>query len=105
MGNCYVTLEGDREVLVKQNGGHWIPDWAEYKYLDFADGAAALTVTAKGKGKITVRTDGQDPLCVLEVDSAEPAEHTASIPPVAGRHSLWLFLEGEMTLYGFAAQK
>lgn len=105
MGNCYVTVEDDREVLVKREGGHWIPDWAEYKYLDFSEGANALSVTAKGKGRITVRTDGCEHLCTLDVDSAHPAEYTASIPLTSGRRPLWLFLEGDMTLYGFSARR
>ncbi len=106
MGGCFVTLEGDREVLVSQAGGHWgTPDWAEYKYLNFGNGATALTVTAKGKGRITFRAEGISNLCTVEIDTAEPAEFTAPIPTLTGRRPLWLFLEGEMTLYGFAARE
>ena len=105
MGNCYVTLEGDREVLVKQRGGHWMTDWVEYKYLDFADGATALTVTVKGKGRISFRADGTDILGSVEFDTHEAKEYTATVSTVAGRRPLWLFLDGEYTLYSIRAEK
>ena len=105
MGNCFVTLEDDREVLVKQSGGHWMTDWAEYKYLDFADGATALTVTVKGKGRISFRTDGADILGSVDFDTHEVKEYTATVSTVAGRRPLWLFLDGEFTLYSIRAEK
>ena len=105
MGNCFVTLEDDREVLVKQSGGHWMTDWAEYKYLDFADGATTLTVTVKGKGRISFRTDGADILGSVDFDTHEVKEYTATVSTVAGRRPLWLFLDGEFTLYSIRAEK
>ena len=105
MGNCFVTLEDDREVLVKQSGGHWMTDWAEYKYFDFADGATALTVTVKGKGRISFRTDGADILGSVDFDTNEVKEYTATVSTVAGRRPLWLFLDGEFTLYSIRAEK
>ena len=105
MGNCFVTLEDDREVLVKQSGGHWMTDWAEYKYLDFADGATSLTVTVKGKGRISFRTDGTDILGSVDFDTHEVKEYTATVSTVAGRRPLWLFLDGEFTLYSIRAEK
>ena len=103
MGNCYVTLEGNREVLVKHAGSHWMTDWAEYKYLDFGTGASALAVTVKGKGKISFRSSGTDVLGTVEFDTAEAASVTTEIPLLCGMRPLWLFLEGEFTLYEFAA--
>jgi beta-xylosidase len=105
IGNCFVTLEDDREVLVKQSGGHWMTDWAEYKYLDFADGATTLTVTVKGKGRISFRTDGADILGSVDFDTHEVKEYTATVSTVAGRRPLWLFLDGEFTLYSIRAEK
>ena len=105
MGNCFVTLEDDREVLVKQSGGHWMTDWAEYKYLDFADGATTLTVTVKGKGRISFRIDGADILGSVDFDTHEVKEYTATVSTVAGRRPLWLFLDGEFTLYSIRAEK
>ena len=105
MGNCFVTLENDREVLVKQSGGHWMTDWAEYKYLDFADGATALTVTVKGRGRISFRTDSADILGSVDFDTHEVKEYTATVSTVAGRRPLWLFLDGEFTLYSIRAEK
>ena len=103
-GNCYVTLEDDREVLIKKNGGHWMTDWAEYKYLDFAEGATALTLTVKGKGKIFFRTSGSEILGSVEFDKNEPGNVTAPIATVKGRCPLWLFMEGEFTLYSILAE-
>lgn len=104
-GNCYVTLEGDREVLVKKNGGHWMTDWAEYKYLDFVDGASTLTVNVKGKGKLFFRTSDSNILGSVEFNTDEPKDFTASIPRIKGRCPLWIFLEGEFTLYSLRAGK
>ena len=104
-GNCYVTLEGEREVLVKHTGGHWMTDWAEYKYLDFGVGTTAMTVTVKGKGRISLRSDHTDILGTIEFDSDEVREFTVQIPVLEGRRPLWLFLDGEFTLYGFSAVK
>lgn len=105
MGNCYVTLEGDREVLIKGNGGHWTTDWAEYKFLDFGQGATALTITVKGKGRISFRSDDTGALGTLEFDTDEPTEVTTAIATVKGRRPLWLFFEGDFTLYGFRAEE
>ena len=105
LGNCYVTLKGEREVLVKHQGGHWMTDWAEYKYLDFAEGASSLTVRVQGKGRITFRTDGSEPLGFVEFDTSDVQACTASIPTLTGRRPLWLFLEGEFTLYDMSARK
>lgn len=106
MGGCYVTLQGDREVLIAKKGGHWgTPDWAEYRYLDFGDGASALSATVKGKGRITFRAKGKTDLCVLEFDTEEKQELTATVTNLSGRRPLWLFFEGDFILYGFTAHK
>lgn len=105
MGNCYVTLEGDREVLVKYNGGHWIADWAEYKYLDFGDGMAqTFSVTVCGKGTITPTVEGNTPLCTIKFDCSTPTTWESSIPPIFGRRPLWLHLDGEFTLWEFSVK-
>ncbi len=106
MGNCYVTLEEDCEVLKVRLGGHWgIRDWAEYKYLDFGDGAVqAFVVTVRGKGSITPTIDGNTPLCTIFFDCDTPTVLEAPIPPISGRRPLWLHFDGEFTLWEFAVK-
>jgi hypothetical protein len=78
-------------------------DWAEFKYLDFAEGASTMTVTVKGRGRIAFRAEGTDILGSVEFDTDSPREFTAEIATLAGRCPLWLFLDGEFTLYGLRA--
>ena len=103
MGACHITLHGDREILVSKKGGHWMTrDWAEYKYLDFGDGEdRTFALTVEGKGSIEVKLEDDRTLCKLTFDHADLAEVTASIPPVSGRHALWLLLDGSFEVHGF----
>ena len=103
MGNCYIELRDSREVLVVKRGGHWgISDWAEYKYLDFgAGGAATASVTAKGKGKITLKTDGDQTLCTLDFDQCDFLPVSANLDAPQGKHTLWMFFEGELEVQKF----
>lgn len=106
MGACHITLQGDREILVSKKGGHWSTrDWAEYKYLDFGDGENnTFALTVKGRGRIEVKLEDDTTLCKLSFDHVEAAEVTAPIPPVSGRHALWLLLEGDFEVHGFRLQ-
>lgn len=106
MGRCMIDRRDGQEVLVAPKGGHWgISDWAEYKYLDFgAGGAATASVTAKGKGKITLKTDGDQLLCTLDFDQCDFLPVSANLDAPQGKHTLWLFLEGELEVKGFCCR-
>ena len=100
IGNCHVAQRDGREVLISEAGGHWgIADWAEYKYIDMLEGdAKTFFVNAKGKGKVTLKMEGDVTLSSIDVDSEEYKKFTGSIQSISGKHSFWLFVEGDMVL-------
>ena len=106
MAKCHVDQVEDREVLVTGAGGHWHqPDWAEYKYVDFGNnGASSLTfrVLARGKGRITVRLEGNKEIAAVEVNGENFVLHSAPCQGAQGVHPLWLFLEGDMVIEEFS---
>ena len=106
MGKCRVELEGEREVLVARAGGHWHnPDWAEYKYIDFGDPdgyrLTAFKARARGKGRITLRIDRNEEISSAEINSETFEYSSAPCKNISGTHTLWLFLEGDMTVDEF----
>ena len=104
IGKCRVEALGEEEVLETEGNGHWrVPDWAEYKYIDFGADSdfTSIVVCAKGKGRITVKTDGNREIASLEVDGESLACHTADCKDLCGVHSLWFFFEGNITVSEF----
>ena len=106
MGKCSVELDGEKEVLVARAGGHWhLPDWAEYKYVDFGDPDChyytAFRVRAFGKGRITLKVDGNEEISSIEVNNDTLEYSSAQCKNISGVHTLWLFLEGDMTIDEF----
>ncbi len=106
MGNCFISAHDGREVLNVKGGSHWGQrDWAEYRYIDFGDGACtSCRLVVRGKGTVTVKTDGAQTLCTIPFDCADYETVTAEISCVSGRRSLWLFFEGEFVLREFGFQ-
>ena len=106
MGRCSIEQEGESEVLVSRAGGHWrIPDWAEYKYVDFGEpnqpDYTTFNIRARGKGRITVKVDGNEEISCVDIDSIELKSFSAPCKNVSGVRTLWLFLEGDMTIEEF----
>ena len=93
MKECYIALENDRRILKNCGAGHWgVSDWAEYKYIDFADGVSKVSVKVRGKGKITFKTENGNTLGSVAFDSHEFETVSAKISSVEGVHPLWLHL-------------
>lgn len=103
MGKCYITHNGEREVLISTRGGHWgIADWAEYKYLDFGSGELdGFCATVKGKGSITLRVDGGETIGSLCFDEKNETAVRTDIKSDSGKRSLYLFLDGDFALKDF----
>jgi hypothetical protein len=106
MGKCSIEQEGEAEILVSRAGGHWhLPDWAEYKYIDFgtSDGApiSSFFVLARGKGRITLKVDGGEEISSIDIDSDIPKYTSAHCKNISGVHTLWLFLEGDLKIEEF----
>ena len=112
-GNVYIKPDGKNpddpnEILTNCGGGSWCGDWAEYRYVDFGEGASACTVKAKGKGRITVRIDGcEKALGSMKIESEEEfAEFTAPVSESAkGVHTVWIVFDGrgmELDSFSFA---
>lgn len=106
MANCCITISDGHEILRVEPRGHWhIPDWAEYKYLDFGDGEKReFCINVKGNGKITVKIDGDRELCTLSFDQEEYTTVCAVIPNTTGVHTLWLFFDGSFEVKEFWIQ-
>ena len=81
-----------------------MPDWAEYKYVDFGtpeDTVSTLHICARGKGKITLKVDGNEEISTVDIDSDGFKYVSAPCKKVSGVRALWLFLEGDLTVKEF----
>jgi hypothetical protein len=104
MGKCRVESLGEKEVLVAEGKGHWkVPDWAEYKYIDFGSDPRfnSFVTYAKGEGRITLKIDGDEEIASLTLGGEGFERYTASCKAISGVHTLWLFFEGNVTVLEF----
>ena len=106
MGRCSIEQEKEREVLVSRAGGHWhLPDWAEYKYVNFGEAEdschTVFRVLARGNGNITAKVDGNEEVSSISVNNDRLEWIFARCKKVSGVRTLWLFLEGDMTIEEF----
>lgn len=100
-GNGYIAPEpspddADREILMNCGGGNWTRDWAEYRYLDFKDGARAFKIRARGEGTILLFS-GKD--CIVgscKVDSDVFTTYQTELKEaLQGIRPLWLLFDGK----------
>lgn len=101
-GNVYIAPDPDcdpnapNEILTNGGGGNWIEDWAEYRYLDFADGAATWTLRARGEGTVSVMTTQNRIVGTIEI-----SEKTFTVKDCALNAALssvlpvWLLIQGK----------
>lgn len=103
MGNCHINREGNKEVLTACGDGHWgMPDWAEYKYIDFGKAdISKFKVLVKGKGTITIKIDGGTAISSVKNENEDYAWVSAPCDNIDGIHPLWLFLDGEISVDEF----
>ena len=102
---CHIEIVDGKEVLTVSGNGHWrVPDWAEFKYIDFGNGSAPIStfsVSARGKGKITVKIDGDEEISIAEIDSEEFKYVHVPCKDTRGVHTLWLFFDGDISVKEF----
>lgn len=109
-GNGYITPseEGiNGEILINLGGGNfWMDDWAEYKYLNFYEGATKVKVKVKGKGTVKLfGTDGRE-FGKVEVDSEQFKEYCFDITTIKGIEPIWFEFGGkEMQFHSFKFEK
>lgn len=92
------SVDSTNELLVDCGGGSWAEAWAEYRNLDFDNGAVTFTVRAKGSGRLRLRVSGMaEEVCTLELKTDEdfcsvtaPLEKT-----IQGEHALWIQFDGK----------
>ena len=105
MAKCHIEQIGDEEVLVACGNGHWrMPDWAEYKYIDFGtpeDVICTFKICARGSGKVTLKVDGNEEISSAEIDNGDFEYVSVPCRNTSGIRALWLFLEGELTIKEF----
>lgn len=99
-GNCRIAFDGENEtneILTGCGGGSWTDDWAEYRYLDFENGAARFSVRARGEGVIRLRVSGKsESVGEVRINSKAAFETYATelSRKLTGVQALWLFFEG-----------
>ena len=106
MGESYIAHVGGKEVLSVSSKGHWnMPDWAEYKYIDFGSSADAhishFCVLTRGKGRITLKIDGSEEISLIDVDNDAFEYNRAYCKDIRGIHPLWLFVDGDLLIEEF----
>ena len=103
MGKCRIEQYENKEVLVAKAGGHWgTSDWAEYKFINFdSTSFSKFKILAKGKGDIKVKIDGNEEIAFLNCDHDKLEWHSSPCKAVQGTHTLWLFLNGDLTIEEF----
>jgi hypothetical protein len=103
MGKSFLTVVDGEEILLVNGKGHWHnADWVEYKYLDFSATPSVFCVTAKGMGKITVKTEKNRTLAICDVNAADWQKSCARINlPITGIHPIWLHAEGDLQIKEF----
>ena len=97
-GNCYIAPSKDGlngEVLFDCGGKNFKYDWAEYKYLNFYDGATEFSIKVKGTGKISVVTDGYQTIGEVVINGEDYTEYKVPVTSVSGIKALWLHFYGE----------
>jgi len=97
-GNLYiktVMCDGEAaETLVNCGGGNWTQDWAEYKYLNFSTGAASCRIDIRGKGKVTLMTEGWITCGVCEIGCEDFHGYTFPVSGLAGVKPIWFLFDG-----------
>jgi len=84
------------EILSNGGGGNWVEDWAEYKYIDLADGASAWKLRARGCGKISVMVEDYGIVGALDVNAKEFTEFSDRlIRKIEGKKAVWLLMDGK----------
>ena len=103
-GNVYISPDNQskghdsevNEVLVNAGGGNWIEDWAEYRYIDFCDGAYLWKLRAKGQGSVSVMAEDYDIVGTQDINTEEFKEISGElIQKVNGIKSVWLLIKGQ----------
>lgn len=103
MRNTAVNIENGKEMLFSPGGSYWvIPDWAEYKYINFGEvGFSKFSIKVKGKGTISVKIEDNHTVCSLELDNSELSYSSTDMETVTGIHTVYLSLDGEFTVEEF----
>ena len=100
-GNGYIAPEDtpenpNNEILTHCGGGNWTQDWAEYRYLDFSDGARRLLIRARGKGVISAFSGGDGILGSCKIDAdAFTVYRTELQISLTGVRPFWLLFDGQ----------
>ena len=102
-GNVYISPDarnkdhnsGSNEILVNAGGGNWIEDWAEYRYINFCDGAYLWRLRAKGQGNVSVMVEDYGIIGTQDINTEEFKEISGElIQKVNGIKSVWLLIKG-----------
>ncbi|MBR4880759.1 MAG: family 43 glycosylhydrolase [Clostridia bacterium] len=103
MRSAYIITDQGREVVLSTGESHWgVPDFAEYKYIDFGNGVEELTLRVKGKGKISANIEGSVEIAAAEFDFKDYTAVTVKAKSITGVHPLWLNFTGEFSIMEFS---
>lgn len=109
-GNVYIAPDKNNEsneILTNGGGGNCIENWAEYKYLDFGDGAASWTIRARGNGKLAVMVSDSGIIGELDIHSEDFITLEGTLTEkVSSVKAVWILLDGsnlEVDTFSFKA--
>ena len=82
-------VEGMKEWIVGTGIAGSYPTWVEYKYLNFQTGASKCKITAKGDGRLRLRTSGGAVCgeCALSSDALHTL--TFDVSGLSGVQPIW----------------
>ena len=104
MKDCHIEIDEkgiNGEVLFSRNENEWVGNWAEYKYLNFGEGATSVSIYAKGFCNVKlVLSDGNE-IAKIHINSDDYKVYKASIPKTKGVQPLWLIFDGEASVIYF----
>jgi len=106
-GDLYIVPDTERvgfEFLKNCGTGNRTEAWAEYRTVDFGDGAKTISVKARGSGEVILMTERDGRIASICFDSDKSETKTAKLDVIPkGKQTVWLLFKGRgMDVFSFS---